>query len=55
MRDAAMPCLEDLPRSSATTAQLDGDDVLFAERLSARDVVINQGRIQLSTSPQTPL
>jgi DNA-binding IclR family transcriptional regulator len=48
LRDAAMPYLEDLHAvvgHHAQLAVLDGDDVLFLERLSARDAVINYSRI----------
>lgn len=48
LRDAAMPYLEDLHAvvgHHAQLAVLDGDDVLFVERLSARDAVINYSQI----------
>ncbi|MBB3087023.1 IclR family transcriptional regulator [Geodermatophilus sabuli] len=48
LRDAAMPYLEDLHAVVGHHAQLgvrDGDDVLFIERLSARDAVVNYSRI----------
>jgi len=48
LRDAAMPFLEDLHAVVGHHAQLgvlDGQDVLFIERLSARDAVINYSRI----------
>ena len=48
LRDAAMPFLEDLHAvvgHHAQLAVLDGADVLFVERLSARDAVINYSRI----------
>jgi DNA-binding IclR family transcriptional regulator len=48
LREAAMPYLEDLHAVVGHHAQLgvrDGDDVLFLERLSARDAVINFSRI----------
>ncbi|WP_211434968.1 IclR family transcriptional regulator [Blastococcus sp. DSM 46786] len=48
LRDAAMPYLEDLHAVVGHSAQLgvlDGDDVLFVERLSARDAVVNYSRI----------
>jgi DNA-binding IclR family transcriptional regulator len=48
LRDAAMPYLEDLHAVVGHHAQLgvrDGDDVLFLERLSARDAVVNFSRI----------
>jgi DNA-binding IclR family transcriptional regulator len=48
LRDAAMPYLEDLHAvvgHHAQLAVLDGDDVIFLERLSARDAVINYTRI----------
>jgi DNA-binding IclR family transcriptional regulator len=48
LRDAAMPYLEDVHAVVGHHAQLgvrDGDDVLFVERLSARDAVINYSRI----------
>ena len=48
LRDAAMPYLEDVHAVVGHHAQLgvlDGDDVLFIERLSARDAVINYSRI----------
>ncbi len=47
LRDAAMPYLEDLHAvvgHHAQLAVLDGDDVIFLERLSARDAVINYSR-----------
>jgi DNA-binding IclR family transcriptional regulator len=57
LRDAAMPFLEDVHAVVGHHAQLgvlDGDDVLFVERLSARDAVINYsriaGRLPLTTS-----
>jgi DNA-binding IclR family transcriptional regulator len=48
LRDAAMPYLEDLHAVVGHHAQLgvlDGDDVIFLERLSARDAVVNYSRI----------
>ena len=48
LRDAAMPYLEDLHAVVGHHAQLgvlDGEDVLFLERLSARDAVINYSRV----------
>ncbi|MCZ2803648.1 IclR family transcriptional regulator [Modestobacter sp. VKM Ac-2983] len=48
LRDAAMPFLEDVHAVVGHHTQLgvlDGDDVLFLERLSARDAVINYSRI----------
>ncbi|MGY1625286.1 IclR family transcriptional regulator [Geodermatophilus sp. SYSU D00965] len=48
LREAAMPYLEDLHAVVGHSAQLgvrDGDDVLFVERLSARDAVVNFSRI----------
>jgi DNA-binding IclR family transcriptional regulator len=48
LRDAAMPFLEDLHAVVGQHAQLgvlDGGDVLFIERLSARDAVVNYSRI----------
>lgn len=48
LRDAAMPYLEDLHAvvgHHAQLAVLDGDDVIFLERLSARDSVINYSRV----------
>ena len=48
LRDAAMPYLEDLHAvvgHHAQLAVLDGEDVIFLERLSARDAVINYSRI----------
>jgi DNA-binding IclR family transcriptional regulator len=48
LRDAAMPFLEDLHAVVGHHAQLgvlDGGEVLFIERLSARDAVINYSRI----------
>jgi len=48
LREAAMPFLEDLHAVVGHHAQLgvlDGDDVLFVERLSARDAVINYSRV----------
>jgi DNA-binding IclR family transcriptional regulator len=57
LRDAAMPYLEDLHAVVGHHAQLgvrDGDDVLFIERLSARDAVVNYsyvaGRLPLHIS-----
>jgi DNA-binding IclR family transcriptional regulator len=57
LRDAAMPFLEDVHAVVGHHAQLgvlDGEDVLFLERLSARDAVINYsriaGRLPLTTS-----
>nr|WP_208383094.1 IclR family transcriptional regulator [Modestobacter marinus] len=57
LRDAAMPFLEDVHAVVGHHAQLgvlDGEDVLFLERLSARDAVINfsriAGRLPLPTS-----
>jgi DNA-binding IclR family transcriptional regulator len=48
LRESAMPFLEDLHAVVGHHAQLgvlEGDDVLFVERLSARDPVINLSRI----------
>jgi len=48
LRDAAMPYLEDVHAVVGHHAQLGvlaGDDVLFVERLSARDAVINYSRV----------
>jgi DNA-binding IclR family transcriptional regulator len=48
LRDAAMPYLEDLHAvvgHHAQLAVLDGDDVIFLERLSARDAVINYSQV----------
>jgi DNA-binding IclR family transcriptional regulator len=48
LREAAMPFLEDLHAVVGHHAQLgirDGDEVLFVERLTARDAVINFSRI----------
>jgi DNA-binding IclR family transcriptional regulator len=48
LRDAAMPYLEDLHAVIGHHVQLgvlDGDDVLFVERLTARDAVVNYSRI----------
>ena len=48
LREAAMPYLEDVHAIVGHHAQLgvlDGDDVLFIERLSARDAVVNYSRI----------
>ena len=48
LRDAAMPYLEDLHAVVGHHVQLavpDGDEVLFLERLTARDAVINYSRI----------
>lgn len=48
LRDAAMPYLEDLHAvvgHHAQLAVLEGDEVLFLERLSARDAVVNFSRI----------
>ena len=48
LRDAAMPYLQDLHAVIGHHVQLtvlDGDDVLFLERLTARDAVINYSRI----------
>src|SRR5215218_4579131 len=48
LREAALPFLEDVHAVVGHHAQLgvlDGEDVLFIERLSARDAVINYSRI----------
>jgi DNA-binding IclR family transcriptional regulator len=48
LREAAMPFLEDVHAVVGHHAQLgirDGDEVLFVERLTARDAVINYSRI----------
>jgi DNA-binding IclR family transcriptional regulator len=48
LRDAAMPYLEDLHAvvgHHVQLAVLDGDEVVFLERLSARDAVINYSQI----------
>lgn len=48
LRDAAMPYLEDLHAvvgHHAQLAVLDGDEVIFLERLSARDAVVNYSRV----------
>lgn len=48
LRDAALPYLEDVHAVVGHHAQLgvlDGEDVLFIERLTARDAVINYTRI----------
>ena len=48
LRDAAMPFLEDVHAVVGHHVQLgvlDGEDVLFLERLSARDAVVNYSRI----------
>ena len=48
LRDAALPYLEDVHAvvgHHAQLAVLDGQEVLFIERLSARDAVINYSRI----------
>ena len=48
LRDAAMPFLEDVHAIVGHHVQLaapDGDDVIFLERLSARDAVVNYSRI----------
>src|SRR3954447_16480591 len=48
LRDAAMPFLEDLHAvvgHHAQLAVLDGEDVIFLERLSARDAVVNYTRV----------
>jgi DNA-binding IclR family transcriptional regulator len=48
LREAAMPFLEDLHAVVGHHAQLgirDGDEVLFLERLTARDAVVNFSRI----------
>ncbi|OMQ14045.1 IclR family transcriptional regulator, partial [Modestobacter sp. VKM Ac-2676] len=57
LRDAAMPFLEDVHAVIGHHVQLgvlDGEDVIFVERLSARDAVINfsriAGRLPLATS-----
>jgi DNA-binding IclR family transcriptional regulator len=57
LRDAAMPFLEDVHAVVGHHVQLgvlDGEDVLFLERLTARDAVINfsriAGRLPLPTS-----
>src|SRR3954471_20962902 len=58
LRDAALPYLSDVHAVVGQHAQLgllDGQEVLFIERLSARDAVINYsriaGRLALHTSP----
>jgi DNA-binding IclR family transcriptional regulator len=54
LRDAAMPYLEDVHAVVGHHAQLgvlDGDDVLFLERLSARDAVINYSRVAGRLTP----
>jgi DNA-binding IclR family transcriptional regulator len=48
LRDAAMPYLEDLHAVVGHHVQLailDGDEVIFLERLSARDAVVNYSRV----------
>ncbi|SFF74573.1 IclR family transcriptional regulator [Blastococcus tunisiensis] len=48
LREAAMPFLEDLHAVVGHSVQLgvlDGDEVLFVERLTARDAVVNYSRI----------
>lgn len=48
LREAAMPYLEDVHAVVGHHAQLgvlDGDDVLFVERLSTRDAVVNYSRV----------
>jgi DNA-binding IclR family transcriptional regulator len=57
LRDAAMPFLEDVHAVVGHHVQLgvlDGEDVIFLERLSARDAVVNfsriAGRLDLPTS-----
>jgi DNA-binding IclR family transcriptional regulator len=57
LRDAAMPFLEDVHAVVGHSAQLgvlDGEDVLFVERLTARDAVVNfsriAGRLPVATS-----
>ncbi|MGY1814062.1 IclR family transcriptional regulator [Blastococcus sp. SYSU D00820] len=48
LRDAAMPYLEDVHAVVGHSAQLgvlDGEEVLFIERLTARDAVVNYSRI----------
>jgi DNA-binding IclR family transcriptional regulator len=48
LRDAAMPYLEDLHAvvgHHVQLAVLDGDEVVFLERLSARDAVVNYSQI----------
>jgi DNA-binding IclR family transcriptional regulator len=48
LRDAAMPYLEDLHAvvgHHAQLAVLHGDEVVFLERLSARDAVVNYSRV----------
>lgn len=48
LRDAAMPYLEDLHAvvgHHVQLAVLDGDEVIFLERLSARDAVVNYSRV----------
>lgn len=48
LREAAMPYLEDLHAVVGHSVQLgvlDGDEVLFVERLTARDAVVNYSRI----------
>src|SRR6476620_10907404 len=54
LRDAAMPFLEDVHAVVGHHAQLgvlDGDEVLFLERLSARDAVINYSRVAGRLAP----
>jgi DNA-binding IclR family transcriptional regulator len=48
LRDAAMPYLEDLHAvvgHHAQLAVLDGEEVIFLERLSARNAVVNYSRV----------
>ena len=48
LRDAALPYLEDLHAvvgHHAQLAVLDGDEVIFVERLSARDAVVNYSQV----------
>lgn len=48
LREAAMPYLEDLHAvvgHHAQLAVLDGEDVIFLERLSARDAVVNYSQV----------
>ncbi|MGY1858520.1 IclR family transcriptional regulator domain-containing protein [Modestobacter sp. SYSU DS0290] len=57
LRDAATPFLEDVRAVLGHHVQLgvlDADDVLFVERLSARDAVINFSQIAGPLRPVTP-
>jgi DNA-binding IclR family transcriptional regulator len=56
LREAAMPFLEDLHAvigHHVQLAVLDGDEVLFVERMSAPNAVVNYTRIAGRLSPRT--